>query len=263
MALSRRQLGVVNKRLYALVPIATCMSVVESLPDTPLTQVAIDQLDTAPSTDFCESIVGQQTYDDTTPPTDAVVAFWLATEDDTYLLGYRPDISEWALIDEFEWDETDLEIYLEESTDTLLDWLDSYYDQDDLAFITETDSDDEIEAHLLDILPSTAVPVEEIADLTKIPGVEQTEPLATVADSEDAILFSAALFDTVYVLGFEANAPEELGDESRTSTGDWHTYSTHAIDDTTDPSDADPDITAALETITEYYSEDLVTEYET
>lgn len=230
------------------------MSVVESLPDTPLTQKAIDELDAAPSTDFCESIVGQRTYDETTPPTDAVVAFWLTTGDDTYLLGYQPETSDWTLIDEFEWDETDLETYLEESTDTLLDWLDSYYDPDDLAFITETDSDDEIEAHLLDILPSTAITAEELQDITQIPGIEHIDILATSAESDRVVLFSAALFETVYVLGFEATTPDHMTDPDRTATGEWQTYSTQAIGNETDPKDADPDVTAAIERLEEYYS---------
>lgn len=234
------------------------MTAVKSIPDHPLTETDIEELDTSAATDFCEAIVGRRTDDETTPPTDAVVALWLATDTQTYLLGYEP-ADGWRVIDEFEWDGVDLEDYLNQSTDQLLDWLDTYYDQSELAFITDTESDDEIEAHLLDILPATPMADDEVDELTVIPGIEHAEPLVTVPDTGNAVLFVTMLFESAYVLGFNATTPEHIADEDRTSTGKWEVRSKQDIDEDADPDDVELDITESVNWLSDQYSEDDLT----
>lgn len=149
-----------------------------SLPSRPLRLTEIDALDHSDAMVFCRPLVAFRTE----TPTDDVIAFYLATESETRLVGYGGETG-WIILETLEQSaETDS---LERAADAVIDWAEATHGSDSVIVISVQDTDDGLER----LLPEHPIGKGDLSTIETLPGIAAVHPMFCYAESHEIIAF--------------------------------------------------------------------------
>lgn len=230
------------------------MTVIESLPDRPLTNAEIVVLDQSDTFVMCSSVFGWQGVPSGTQPTDSVVAIYMVTQNQAYLLGFDPDAGEWARVGTISEPTEDA---FDVASEELHEWLSNRYDKQSLVVLE--DDEEVTEDQVLDFFPESPVG-KDITDLEDLPGIDEVYPLFCLKQSHAVIVVSVGTFGSMFILGFDADVPDEAVAYTRGDdlpSGEWTVLSRTELTLDDDPSDEDmADFIELQEWLEQRYPED-------
>lgn len=148
-----------------------------SLPGRPLTLSEVHALSHSDAVETSRPLVAF----DAVAPAEEIIACALTTESGRQLLGYHAAAETWRIITTMSLDASPEE--LDRISDTVIDWVTSTYDPNDVIIIDTTGSSDPVEA----ILPAHPLGRDDLPTLESLPGVDAVHPMFCLEDTHEII----------------------------------------------------------------------------
>ncbi len=149
-----------------------------SLPSRPLRLTEINALDHSDATVFCRPLVAFRTE----TPTDDVIAFYLATESETRLVGYGADTG-WTILETLE--QSDDPGALERAAGTVINWAEATHGSDSVIVISARNASDGLDR----LLPDHPIGKSDLSTIESLPGIAAVHPMFCYAESHEIVAF--------------------------------------------------------------------------